>query len=260
MKLRAWVLGGILTAAAAAALHADWIVTRQGERFEIRGAWQLKGRLVVFHLPDGTLSSMRADRVDLDASKRLTQEAEKAAAAPAAGAAEAAPSAAKPKRKAVIVLTDKDFTRAPSPAPGGADSGKSAADKAKAGPPESAVKQSPATREVPSSVEVVTFSRVPLSESKVDGVEIKGTLRNKSQEFLTQVAVDASFFDDGGTFIARVPATIEKQALPPAESSAFTVAASGMFSYATIRWETHGSALKDLQGAKAPPPVKPQSR
>src|ERR1700720_2168150 len=91
-------------------LHADWIVTRQGERFEIRGTWQLKGKLLVFTLPNGTLSSMRADRVDIDASKQATAQAKQQAAAP--------PPAAKvePKRKSVIVLTDKDFKK-PLPDP-----------------------------------------------------------------------------------------------------------------------------------------------
>src|SRR6202023_3135637 len=84
-----------------APLHADWIVPRQGERFEIRGTWQLKGKLLVFTLPNGTLSSMRAARVDIDASKQATAQAKQQAAAP--------PPAAKvePKRKSVIVLTDK---------------------------------------------------------------------------------------------------------------------------------------------------------
>src|ERR1700724_268748 len=110
MKTRAFLALALLGCAVPAALGADWIVTRQGERFEVRGAPQLKGKLVVFTLPDGSLSSMRADRVDFDASKRATEQAKKAAEAPPAAA-----EAPKPKRKALIVLTDKDFKK-PLPA------------------------------------------------------------------------------------------------------------------------------------------------
>jgi hypothetical protein len=123
MQTRARVLGvafaAAITATVPAALHADWMVTRQGERFEIRGTWQLKGKLAVFTLPDGTFSSMRADQVDFEASKQATEQAKQQAAAPPP-----APEKAKPQRRAAVILTDKDFQKAlpPSSAPGTAGS------------------------------------------------------------------------------------------------------------------------------------------
>src|ERR1700676_2961986 len=178
MKSRCRVLTPAAGAAALALLlgpsplHADWIVTRQGERFEIHGTWQLKGKLVVFTLPNGALSSMRADRVDIDASKQATAQAKQQAAAP--------PPAAKtePKRKAVIILTDKDFKK---PLPDGAASNAPAAGSAAAGNANAAgaagakvtgKDNPPPGAGVPSAVEVVGWDRVPANESKASGVEL----------------------------------------------------------------------------------------
>src|ERR1700732_2855240 len=173
-------------------LHADWIVTRQGERFEIQGTWQLKGKLVVFTLPNGTLSSMRADRVDIDASKQATAQAKQQAAAPPR-----APKA-EPRRKAVIVLTDKDFKK---PLP---DAAAPAAGNAAAGAKATGKDTPPPAAGVPSAVEVVGWERVPINESKANGVELTGTVRNTSQDNLTEVTVVADLFDDSGALIGRL--------------------------------------------------------
>ncbi len=84
----------------AAASHADWLVTLAGERVETQGSWQVKGRMVVFNQPDGTLSSMRLSEVDLDASREATASAAEAAAQPA----DQAPPP--PKRPARVITTD----------------------------------------------------------------------------------------------------------------------------------------------------------
>src|SRR5258708_3984073 len=57
-----------------APLHADWIVTRQGDRFEIQGTWQLKGKLLVFTLPNGTLSSLPAAPPDAQGTVRTPSQ------------------------------------------------------------------------------------------------------------------------------------------------------------------------------------------
>jgi hypothetical protein len=253
----------VLTPAAAAAalvlllgpspLHADWIVTRQGERFEIQGTWQLKGKLVVFTLPNGTLSSMRADRVDIDASKQATAQAKQQAAAP--------PPAPKvePKRKAVIVLTDKDFKK-PLPEGGAPAAGNAAAPNANAAPnaaagaKASAKDSPPPAASAPSAVEVTRWDRVPANESKASGVELNGTVRNTSQDILTEVTVVADLFDDNGGLIGRFPAVVDNQQLPPTESSKFHLVANGVFAFAAIRWETTSKGFKSVQPAPAPPP------
>jgi hypothetical protein len=250
--------GAALAAAAALALllgpsplHADWIVTRQGERFEIQGTWQLKGKLVIFTLPNGTLSSLRADRVDIDASKQATAQAKQQAAAPPPAAK------AEPKRKAVIVLTDKDFKK---PLPDGAApaSGNAAAANANAagaaGAKPSGKDNPPPAAGPPSAVEVVGWDRVPANESKASGVELTGTVRNASQDNLTELTVVADLFDDNGGLIGRFPAVVDNQQLPPTESSKFHLVANGVFAFAAIRWETTSKGLRSVQPAPAPPP------
>ena len=247
MTTRARVLAAVFAAAVAAtvpaAVRADWIITRQGDRFEIKGAWQLKGKLVVFTLPSGTLSSMRADRVDFDASKQATEKAKRDAAAPPPAAEQP-----KTKRKAVIVLTDKDFKKTPLPdtaaEPGAA--GGAAAD------PKKGAKDAPPGKDVPSAVEVVTWDRVPAAESKADGAEITGTVRNTSQSYLTEVSVVADLFDDNGALIGRYPAAVVTLPLPPGESSKFNLVVNGVFAFASIRWETTAKGLKTQ-----PPPATP---
>ncbi len=228
-----------------APLHADWIVTRQGDRFEIQGTWQLKGKLVVFTLPNGTLSSMRADRVDVDASKQATAQAKQRAAAPPAAAK------AEPKRKAVIILTDKDFKK-PLPesvAPAAA----SAAAGAAGAKPSAKDNPSPPSKAVPNAVEVVGWDRVPANESKASGAELQGTVRNTSQDILTEVNVVAALFDDSGTLIGRFPAVVDNQQLPPGESSKFHLVAGGVYAFAAIHWETTSKGFRSVQPAPAPP-------
>lgn len=67
-----WMLAGWLTASTAA---ADWLVTRDGERIETRGAWEARGRRVVFTSTSGTLSSIRLSEIDLEASREATARA-----------------------------------------------------------------------------------------------------------------------------------------------------------------------------------------
>ena len=256
MKNRSFIFAALLAAAFAAAspaAHADWIVTRQGERFEIKGTWELKGKLVVFTLPNGTLSSMRADRIDLDASKQATEQAKKDAAAKPAQ-----PGPAKPARKAVIVLTDKDFKKAPLPdgapdaAAGTAPAAGAAAGSADA---KKGGKNTPPSKDVPSAVEVVNWNRVPANESKASGAELVGTVRNTSQDILTEVTVVADLFDDNGGLIGRYTATVDNQQLPPSETAKFRVVANGVFAFASIRWETQGKGFKTTQPAPGSGPA-----
>ncbi len=233
-------LAAVAATAAAPALRADWLVTRQGERFQTKGPWQLKGKLVVFTLPDGTLSSIRADRVDFDASKRAAEEAAKRAAA-----ASTPPPPAE-HRKAVIVLTDKDFHSAAPAGSGGADAaGQGAAGAAKPG------KDGP--HEGPAAVEIVNWDRLAEADSKVNGIEIVGTLRNGSQVPLTEVTLNATLFDDSGNILARAPARVETPALAPSETSQFRVAVEGVFTFATVRWDTQWKSFKaPHEGRPAP--------
>ena len=91
----------------AAAVHADWLVLREGGSVETRGAWKVEGPKVVYTSTRGVLSSVRASEIDVDASRALTAKKSEEATK---GASTATPA---PKRTPVLVLTDKDFEKAP---------------------------------------------------------------------------------------------------------------------------------------------------
>ncbi len=97
---------GVLGLSALAA-DADWLVTRAGERIETEGGWQVKGRMVVFTRPGGTLSSIRLSEVDLDASREATASAAEAASRPAA------PPPPPPRRPARVITTEDVGTSVP---------------------------------------------------------------------------------------------------------------------------------------------------
>ncbi len=86
--------------------HADWLVTTEGERVETRGAWDVRGRMVVFTTKRGTLASVRLDEVDLDASEAATDEAVALRSAPPP------PPAVPPEPPPpVLTLTDADISQ-----------------------------------------------------------------------------------------------------------------------------------------------------
>ena len=88
----------LLTASPA---HADWLVTRDGARIETKGAWKVDGRRVLFTVPNGTLSMIRTDEVDLDQSALVTTQAREAPVAPVP--------VVKEKKEPVLRLTEKDI-------------------------------------------------------------------------------------------------------------------------------------------------------
>lgn len=264
-------LAGAAALSMASAANADWIVTKQGERFETKGAWKEKGKLLVFTLPNGTLSSIRTDRVDVAASQHATEQAKQQAAAPPP------PPPEPTHRKSVIVLTDKDFQKSPPAAEGEATGGagaapadaskgdaaaaKSAKDDAHPAAPSSAsAAQQP--HDGPSPIEVVSWERVPVLQSKANGAEINGTLRNASRDVVTEVNLVASLYDENGAIVAKVPATVDTQVLPPTESSKFHLVADGVFNFSTIKWESQVKSLKGRppgQPSTAGPPAAPPS-
>ncbi len=85
---------------------ADWLVTREGHRIETDGSWKVKGRIVVYTDPGGTLSSLRLGEVDLEASEAASEEP----AAPSPAAKKPAKKSVE-RRKPVLVLTDADIPR-----------------------------------------------------------------------------------------------------------------------------------------------------
>ena len=71
---RAWIACLALLALAAGAAWADELVTRDGQVIQTRGPWEVRGKLLVFDLADGTFASLHLDEADLAASERRAEE------------------------------------------------------------------------------------------------------------------------------------------------------------------------------------------
>ena len=233
------VLAALLAAGTGLPAKADWLVTREGARVETRGAWNVKGKLVVFRTADGKLSSLRVADVDLDASRRATEEAVAAQAQ-----AEAEPDKPAERKKSVRVITDKDVRQA-APAP---------ADQPEAEEGEAAP---PAADTAPGPVLLVEDWNQARDPEK-DHVLINGTLQNTSSSTAAGVKLKVLLFDETGTLIATSEAAVAKGALPPGERTAFKAEFPGYFSFATIQFDPKSRSLSTRPADQPIPPAPPE--
>lgn len=223
---RVLLFAGAITAAAgslAGPAAADWLVTRGGEAVETRGAWEVKGRLVLFHTAGGTYSSLRLDDVDLEASRSRTE-----AAAAAKRAKPRLPEAPPPRAKAKFVLTDDDVGHVdpslfPNPVSDPAADGESA---------ETAEGEFSAADENP--LQVVSWDA---SAAGDDGVTISGVLGNPTDLHAANIAVRVTILNLADEVIGQAPATMAVNALAPGDQIAFQASFSGVFSVGAARFD-----------------------
>lgn len=219
----------VATALPAAPAAADWLVVRgQGgaaaTRVETRGAWEVKGRLVVFHTADGNLASMRLDDVDLEASREATRKAEAAAEEPAPPAAAAAP--AKPPRRKI---TDSDIAPGSGLPPAAEEP--AAADGTDA---------APAAGPRADSLEVVDSQE----EDTADGhTRITGMLTNQGDEPVAGVGLTVELYDQQGARLASVQAEVTERALVAGASTSFVADYPDVFTYGAVRFVPRGTPL-----------------
>jgi len=227
---RALAAAAILAALAATPAAADWLVTRAGSRIETRGPWEVKGKLVVFTLPDGSLSSLRVVDVDLAASRQ-----QQGAKAPAA-----APRRATPPARKRISVTDKDVRHAEPPAASAQDS---------AAKPD-------ATGPGPDAKEAAGLA-VASWERNTDGghLVVHGRLRNDAKAAATDIALTAHLFDDAGTRIATAQGTLSSTVLMPGQEALFDVDFPDVVTFASLKFETRSAHLAVAPEPKAAQPA-----
>jgi hypothetical protein len=219
------LLGAALVPAAPAA--ADWLVTREGGRIETRGAWEVKGKLVVFQGADGALASLRATEVDLDASRQVTETAKRPASSPAA-----APRPA--ERKSVRSFTDKDFRKV------------EAAGDAAAASPEEAKKKEEAPK---AGVSVASWDR---SKGEDGHVVIAGVLRNGPGSSAANITLAVHLYDENGNLLSSRQAELATTALPPGQQSGFRAEFPNVFTFDTVKFEGDSLNLKTNAVALSP--------
>ena len=172
-------------------VSADVLVTHDGARVETKGAWRVDGRQVIFTLPNGTLSAMRASEVDLDASRAATQRA---------SAPVEPPPPPPPPPPPVLVLTNDDL---PEVIEGGSGSG---------GP---GTPTAPGDRE---PVQVTSWKPLEID----DGIEIRGTLQNTAKSTMAaSISLRLEVKDEDDEVIGTAVAFLRSDTLMPGSSTSF---------------------------------------
>jgi uncharacterized protein YjbJ (UPF0337 family) len=212
----AGLAGGLATGTA----HADWLVTRDGARIETKGAWKVDGRRVLFTMPNGTLSTLRTDAVDLDQSALATTQAREAAIAP--------PAAVKEKKEPVLRLTEKDI-----PPMGGT------ADEAEGKPGEA---KGDAKDAVTPALDVISWEKT--ENGTGDGLEIFGTLKNNSANIITTPTVLVAIYDADGGLLATNSGEVNSPQIQPGKTANFRVAFPGVPDFASVKFDAQGRGYK----------------
>ncbi len=204
------VLLPLLVAAGSAA--ADWLQLHDASRVETRGAWEVRGERVVFTLPNGTLGSLPASQVDLEASARVTREALAPKPLPTPT----------PRRPAVLTLTDADLAaasrgpaRATDAAPGAAaaDAGTGVAPKPN-GPPGGG-----------GELEVLNWSS--RYDAETNETSLTGKIRNPGDDIRFGIRIEIAAFDRDGGLIAKSTVTPLPPGLRPGGTGAFVLRLPG---------------------------------
>lgn len=276
MRRPGWIVYAALVAGAGGfAASADELVTRDGQVIETRGPWQVRGKLLVFELADGTLASLRLEEADLEASER--RAAEKARRARRARE-EALRPPPEPK-EAVVVLTDRDVAHArpglgEDPAPEEPFFGELESDRAFAGDPvaedaaggstdaEGGDGDAVAGGAVASSdrgVQVVQWSQEAEGE---DGLAVKGVIQNLGSSFATSLSVNALFYDEAGALVAAREVQFEEGPLAPGARRNFSVSLPHSLIYDEIKFQVVGRGFRSVgqsvraAAGQAPPGVE----
>ena len=232
--------------AAATPAAADWLVIRDGSRVETKGAWEVRGAVVVFTLRNGTLGSVRTADADLDASQAATAEA--------ARPAPAAPAATPALRKSVLTLTDADVAHVDNPPASTAASAgtetatASAATKADGVAPAPAATPPPATPAPEPERLKVTDWRQDMQASK-EGATLVGQITNSSTDFVQNMVVTARLLDEEGKVIADANALLGAVALQPGQGTNFRVTFPGVFHFSSAKFELKSFAFKSAPAA-----------
>lgn len=223
----------VVALAAAAPAAADWLVLADGTRVETRGAWERKGRLVVFTSAEGRLSSLRADGVDLAASRRASDAAK-------AAVESAAPPAAP---RAVRRITNADIPAASLPLP--ATVGATPAE----GSGEAAAGAAAATAR---ELEVRDAAQ---ETHPVDGhLIVRGRLANRSARTAAAVELLVHVHGPEGEVIATLPAALDVAALPPGAVTGFTAHFLDVYGGASaLRFVPRATFLETGAQAAEPP-------
>ncbi len=267
---RTWIaLVGALAVAAVATAGADELVTRDGQVIETRGPWEVRGKLVVFRLTDGTLASLRLDEADLEASEeRAARETERRARQAREESMRPPPE----PPQAAIVLTDRDVAHAPDldegtePADGLDDGvavveeGTPATGAGGTGGDEDTAGDGGLDGGAPVAgsgrgVQVVQWSQEAEGEA---GLAVRGVVQNLGTSFATSVKVNALFYDESGGLVAAREVQFEDSPLGPGARRDFSVSLPDSLVYDEIKFQVVGRGFRSVgQSVRTGAPPQP---
>ena len=216
-----WALGAVASA------RADLLVTRDGTAtIETVGTWKVQGRMIVFTLPGGALSTIRADEIDLDRSSVATARAAEQVAA----RAEESTAKPAPLGEPIFRITDEDVAPPPPP-PEEEGEGEGEVEGGNAGPAASS-----------GPLEVISWDQLDLAEG--DGVEIFGTLRNNSRAIVSAPGVTVLVYGERGGLLATSDGSVNLESIPPGKTANFRAPLPGLTEFAAIKFDLTGRGYK----------------
>ncbi len=249
---RGLLAGFVIFVAAIGPAAAEWLVLEDGTRVETAGAWEVKGKVVVFTLAKGPLSSLRLSEVDLDATEDLNRRLREQAVAPR----QEEPAR---RRKSTLILTDQDVghvtprSRGRDATDGGTDGaegiGGAADGRAEALDSEEAA-AADRTRTLAAGVEVTSWDRV--DDDRVPGIVIEGELRNAGSAVAIRLQLTVVLRDVDGALLGTADALLGATTLAQRRRTRFRSEFPGVFSYGAVEFQLeHGDGA--LEGAQPPP-------
>jgi hypothetical protein len=189
---------------------ADWLVTLEGDEIETRGPWEIKEKLVVFTLPNGSLSSMRLADIDVDASEQRTMTVRYTNR-------RAEPSYT--PKQAVLVITDDDVGHVQTEGIG------TSIDRRKQAGGDPGLPQ----EQGDGGLAVATWDQI--FDESIDGVVVSGRVENRAPATHTDITLQLMLYNGDGTLAGRAPATLAKTSLKAGEESSFRASFPGVTSF-----------------------------
>jgi hypothetical protein len=205
--------------------QAEVLVLRSGETLEVKGSWQQRGSRIVYTAADGSLLSIRASEVDLEATQARAEQAAEPAADPVDPESSAQPqhAASRSNARPVVTITNRDVGGAQRKAQPTQSDGLSEAPAAAAAAPQGALQL------------IVTEWSDQLGVGA--GLVISGTLSNQGDSTGVNVRVTAELIDSDGRAVDISTASLDGVRLEPGDRSPFEVRFPSAVAFETVRFD-----------------------
>jgi hypothetical protein len=282
-RLALWVVAGLLCSASLVTAQASligaakettkrhWLVTRDGQRIEASGPWEVRGPRILYPNLAGDLVSIRLDEIDLQASELATNPPPPPAPPPVVAPTPVLVLRSNEQPELAAAPTEPDPTGnlgsdvAPSPAaaPGQdgdeaerrpdtdgtkepADSSVSNADAqrepevngeqadrqaARTPPPQAQIRSS-------SAVQVISWRDI---DPEFDSASVYGTLQNTSQVNVSGIRLEVIALDEAGGEIRRQNAILLASKLGPGETTNFRSIFPDLGAHSEFRFEVEAT-------------------